>query len=156
MSPPTIILSINAGSSSLKVSVYKTTASETSSSVPQKDPTSNEDVSPDPTQLAVCTIEGLTAPPVKVKYNRPSPSPEVEAKTIAKELPEGVKNQEDAFRAILDILLEDDGLREVKSKEDIRYAVHRIVHGGPLFEGPQVLDEEKLKKIEQLSDLAPL
>lgn len=145
-----IILSINAGSSSLKVSVYKAP----SSSSAQND----KNAIADPTELAVCTIEGLTASPVKIKYNRhasSSSSSSSEAKSFKREL-EGISNQEDAFKAALETLLEDEGLEEVRQKEDIKYAVHRIVHGGPMFEGPQVLDEEKLKKIEELSDLAPL
>jgi acetate kinase len=129
---PQIILSINAGSSSLKVSVYK--------------PAYN--ANQDPIELAVCTIEGLTAPPARIKYSRPG------IETIKKELSE-IKNQADAFAAVLNQLLEDDGLPEIKQKEDIKYAVHRVVHGGD-YPCCQIIDKQTMSQIEHLSDLAPL
>src|SRR6266540_6166917 len=33
---------------------------------------------------------------------------------------------------------------------------HRIVHGGPRFNGPVIIDDEVLKSIDALSELAPL
>jgi acetate kinase len=129
---PDIILSINAGSSSVKISVYKT-------------PTDDSCV---PTQLAEAVIEGLTAPPAKLKYTRG------DDKIKGKEL-ENISTQEDAFRYILDHLTDDEGLSELKHKDDIRFTCHRVVHGGD-YPRSQVIDKETYHHIEELSDLAPL
>jgi acetate kinase len=129
---PKTILSINAGSSSVKVSVYSTT--HTSSA--------------DPKELAVVQIDGLTAPPATFKYERG------EEKIKGKELEE-ITSQEDAFKYILDHLTNDDGLPEISNKDDIEWATHRVVHGGD-YARPQVIDQGTFEHIEELSDLAPL
>ena len=127
---PEIILSVNAGSSSVKVSVYKVA----DSSVPQ--------------QLAEASVEGLTAPPAKLKYARG------DEKVKGREL-EGIKSQEEAFQYILDHLTKDEGLPELSRKEDIHFTCHRVVHGGD-YPRSQVIDKETFHHIEELSDLAPL
>ncbi len=126
-----VILAINAGSSSLKVSVYR--ASGTAS---------------DPTKLADAELAGLSAPPATLKYERGS------EKIKGKEL-EDVDDQNKAFRYILDHLINDEGLSELKSKDDIRFACHRIVHGGD-YGKVQVIDKSTFHYLEELSDLAPL
>jgi len=127
-----IILSINSGSSSVKISVYKT-------------PTDGSQV---PTQLAEAVIEGLTAPPAKLKYTRG------DDKIMGKEL-ENIDSQEDAFRYILKHLTDDKGLSELNHKDDIRLTCHRVVHGGD-YPKSQIIDRETYHHIEELSDLAPL
>ncbi|KAF2477618.1 acetate kinase [Lindgomyces ingoldianus] len=127
---PEIILSINAGSSSVKISVYK--ANESSN----------------PVQLAEAVIEGLTAPPATLKYERG------DEKIKGREL-ENMNSQEDAFRFILDHLTQDKGLPELSKKEDIHFTCHRVVHGGD-YPRSQVIDEDTYHHIEALSDLAPL
>jgi acetate kinase len=127
-----LILSINAGSSSVKISVYKS-------------PTDHSKV---PIQLAEAVAEGLTAPPAKLKYTRG------DEKAQEKEL-EGIKSQEDAFRYILDHLTNDKKLSELKNKDDIRFTCHRVVHGGD-YPKSQVINKETYHYIEELSDLAPL
>jgi acetate kinase len=127
-----LILSINAGSSSVKISVYKS-------------PTDHSKV---PIQLAEAVAEGLTAPPAKLKYTRG------DEKVQEKEL-EGIKSQEDAFRYILDHLTNDEKLSELKNKDDIRFTCHRVVHGGD-YPKSQVINKETYHYIEELSDLAPL
>jgi acetate kinase len=131
---PEIILSINAGSSSVKISVYKVD--------------SNPDRKHDPTQLAEATISGLTAPPASLKYTRG------DEKVNNKSL-DNIKTQEDAFRYILDYLVNDEGLPEMQKKEDIHFSCHRVVHGGG-YDKSQVIDKETYDRIEELSDLAPL
>jgi acetate kinase len=126
-----IILSINAGSSSVKISVYKT---------PNKGAT--------PVQLAEAEVSGLTSPPSTLKYTRG------DEKIRGKEL-EGITTQEEAFRYILDYLVNDKGLSELAHKDDIRFACHRVVHGGD-YPRSQVIDEATFHHIEELSDLAPL
>ncbi|KZM18958.1 Acetate kinase [Ascochyta rabiei] len=129
---PEIILSINAGSSSVKISVYKTPEDGTST----------------PTQLAEASIEGLTAPPAKLKYTRG------DEQVKGKELKD-ITSQEDAFRYILDHLTQDSGLPELNKKEDIHFTCHRVVHGGD-YPRSQVIDSATYHHIEELSDLAPL
>lgn len=129
---PEIILSINAGSSSVKASVYKT---------PKNGGTL-------PIQLAEVTVEGLTAPPAKLKYDRG------DEKIKGREI-EGVSTQEDGFRYILDHLTNDEGLPELNKKEDIHFTCHRVVHGGD-YPRSQIIDKETYHHIEELSDLAPL
>lgn len=129
---PEVILSINAGSSSVKISVYKTPASD----------------SIIPTQLAEAVVEGLTAPPAKLKYTRG------DEKIKGQEL-ENIGSQEDAFRYILDHLANDEGLSEINHKEDIKFTCHRVVHGGD-YARSQVIDKKTYHQIEDLSDLAPL
>lgn len=126
-----IILSINAGSSSVKISVYK---AEKSSSTP--------------TQLAEVTVEGLTAPPAKLKYSRG------DQKIKGQQL-SNIDSQEDAFKYILEHLQKDDGLPELSKVEDIHFSCHRVVHGGD-YPRAQIIDKETYHHIEELSDLAPL
>lgn len=128
---PRIILSINAGSSSVKVSVYEAKG--------------NPDT---PNQLAEAQVEGLTAPPTRLKYERG------DEKIKGKEL-DGINTQEDAFRYILDYLTKDSGLPQLNQKEDIKFMCHRVVHGGDYPEA-QIIDEDTYHHIETLSDLAPL
>jgi acetate kinase len=128
-----IILSINAGSSSVKVSVYE---------APQKAHT-------DPKSLAVAQIDGLTAPPPILKYSRSGQKVEAGKKL------ENISSQGDAFRYILEHLERDEGLPELKDRSDIEYATHRVVHGGD-YPKAQVIDADTYHHIEELSDLAPL
>ena len=126
-----IILSVNAGSSSVKISVY---SAEQSTSTP--------------TQLAEATVEGLTAPPAKLKYSRG------DQKIKGKELP-NISSQEDAFNYILAHLQHDSGLPELSKPEDIHFTCYRVVHGGD-YPRAQIIDKETYYHIEVLSDLAPL
>jgi acetate kinase len=126
-----VILSINAGSSSVKVSVFKGSSKDA-----------------EPTQLAEASVAGLTAPPSTLSYKRGD-------KKIKDEEIKDVSSQEDAFKYILEQLMNDDGLPELKNKEDIEFACHRVVHGGD-FDKPTRIDRETYHHIEELSDLAPL
>ena len=128
---PRIILSINAGSSSVKVSVYEANG--------------NSDT---PNQLAEAQVEGLTAPPSILKYERGG-------EKVKGEGLEGINTQEDAFRYILDYLTKDNGLSQLNQKEDIKFTCHRVVHGGD-YPKAQIIDEDTYHHIETLSDLAPL
>jgi acetate kinase len=129
---PEVILSINAGSSSVKISVYKSTGTPDDNPIP----------------LAECSIDGLTAPPAKLKYERGDEN------IMGKEI-EGIGSQDDAFQFILDHLTKDEGLPELAKKEDIHFTCHRVVHGGD-YPRSQVIDKETYHHIAELSDLAPL
>ena len=132
MATPKIILAINAGSSSVKVSVYK-----------------SEDPSQPPVQLAEAQISGLTAPPATLDYKRAS-------KTVCKDQEvKGVDSQESAFDAILDHLTGDHDLRDISDRDSITHACHRVVHGGDA-PSAHVIDSATYHRLEELMDLAPL
>lgn len=44
----------------------------------------------------------------------------------------------------------------IKSLDEIEGIGHRVVHGGEVFDDSVLITEEVLKKIEELSELAPL
>lgn len=127
-----IILSINAGSSSVKISVFK--ASKDS----------------EPQQLAEIQVDGLTAPPPKLKYTRGS-----ESVCKDKELSKDINSQDEAFKHILDTLINDKDLKEISKPEDIAIACHRVVHGGDYKEA-KLITKETYHHLEELTDLAPL
>lgn len=127
-----IILSINSGSSSVKISIYTTTSAS------------------DIKQIAETQIDGLTAPPQKLKYTRGSTSV-----AKGKELSEKISTQDDAFKYLLDELINDKELKEIEKKEDIAIACHRVVHGGD-YTKAQAITPETLHHLAALTDLAPL
>jgi acetate kinase len=126
-----LILSINAGSSSVKVSVYLAEKPDDA-----------------PIQLAEAQIAGLTAPPCKLTYERGS-------EKVKDQGVDGVKSQEDAFEYILNHLTKDKGLSEISSRESITHACHRVVHGGD-YSDAHIIDSETYHHLEDLTDLAPL
>ncbi|KAG4437398.1 hypothetical protein IFR05_007123 [Cadophora sp. M221] len=127
-----IILSINAGSSSVKISVYTASSGE------------------EPKELAETQIDGLTSPPPQLKYTRGS-------QLICRDqkLEEKISTQKDAFKYMLDMLITDSEFSHISKQDDIAIVCHRVVHGGD-FETPQIINEETYHKLEALTDLAPL
>jgi acetate kinase len=130
-----IILSINAGSSSVKISAY----------------TAEQQGKP-PSQIAEAQLSGLTSPPAKLKYVRGG---EVVRKDEKVSDTETVKTQDDAFRVLLRTLVEDRELGEIGRPEDVSIACHRVVHGGGFAEA-QLITEDTYHRLEALTDLAPL
>lgn len=128
---PKIILSINAGSSSVKISVYRV-----------------ERIGQAPKQLADAQIAGLTAPPATLTYERGS-------EKIKEHKIDGINGQQDAFNYILDHLVNDKALSEIQNKDNITHACHRVVHGGDYREA-HVIDSDTYHHLEELTDLAPL
>lgn len=126
-----IILAINSGSSSVKVSIYEPGA--------QGKP---------PVQLADAQISGLTAPPASLTYERGS-------EKIKGQEVKNINSNEDACEYILNHLVEDEGLSEISSRNDITHACHRVVHGGD-YPTAHVIDEDTYHHLEELTDLAPL
>ncbi|OQN97986.1 hypothetical protein B0A48_16291 [Cryoendolithus antarcticus] len=121
-----VILSINAGSSSVKVSVYTFSASD-----------------PKPKSIASVSLSGLTSPPTKLTSGK-------DTKTL-----EGISTPNEAFSAILDHLTSDSSLSQLNDPSDISFACHRIVHGGG-YTAPTRIDADTYHHLEALSDLAPL
>ncbi|KAF3017383.1 hypothetical protein E8E14_000435 [Neopestalotiopsis sp. 37M] len=130
-----IILSINAGSSSVKISAY----------------TAEQQGKP-PSQIAEAQLSGLTSPPAKLKYVRGG---KVVRKDEKVSDTEAVKTQDDAFRVLLRTLVEDRELGEIGRPEDVSIACHRVVHGGGFAEA-QLITEDTYHRLEALTDLAPL
>ncbi|KHN98517.1 acetate kinase [Metarhizium album ARSEF 1941] len=127
-----IILSINAGSSSVKISAY---LGERNGNL---------------RRIAEAQVSGLTAPPAKLKYSR-------YGKTVANNQPAGqqIEGQDGAFSVLLDTLINDSDLEEITSKDDLAIACHRIVHGGDYTES-RTITQDTYHQLEKLSDLAPL
>ncbi|KAG9255026.1 Acetokinase family-domain-containing protein [Emericellopsis atlantica] len=126
-----VILSINAGSSSVKISVYAASHHKAT-----------------PREIADAQVSGLTAPPAKLTYNRQGASVEKGKEVDA-------SSQDTAFRLLLDTLINDEALKDISSKDDIAIACHRIVHGGD-YDDAQLITKDTYHHIEALSDLAPL
>lgn len=127
-----LILAINAGSSSLKCALYKSSG-----------PASN------PAQLAEVEVSGLSSPPASLKYVRG------DKKLKGEKVSKDVTDPQSAFTYVLKYLIDDEGLPELKKKEDLDYTCHRIVHGGD-YGKVQVIDQSTFHHLEELSDLAPL
>jgi acetate kinase len=127
-----IILAVNAGSSSVKVSVY------------------NAEQGQPPVQIAEAQVNGLTAPPSTLKYLRGE-----KAVIEGREVDKGIDGQRDAFNLLLETFIEDQDLPEIKSKGDVGIVCHRIVHGGD-YTKPQLISDGTYHHLEKLNDLAPL
>jgi acetate kinase len=135
-----IVLSVNAGSSSIKTAAYQ--------------------VSPDkpPRKLAAVELDNIgDASKVTLKYETKHPKENKDDADSGESTVSDFKSNAlgDAFPLILTHLTGEHGPAEIRSKTDINYIAHRIVHGGET-ESPRVLDEELLEYVEELSDLAPL
>ncbi|KAM7223501.1 putative acetate kinase [Rhypophila decipiens] len=127
-----IILAVNAGSSSVKVSVYTAQLGEA------------------PVRIAEGSLSGLTAPPPTLDYSR-------RGKKIVKDgdVREKADTQQAAFDVLMKTFMNDDELPELSSKDDIGIVCHRIVHGGD-FSRPQLISDGTYTQLEKLNDLAPL
>ncbi|KAH8905591.1 acetate kinase [Coniochaeta sp. PMI_546] len=127
-----VILSVNAGSSSVKISVFTTSKGR------------------DPKQIAELQVSGLTSPPPKLDYKRGSTS------VVKSQDVEGkIESQDDAFSLLLQTLIDDQELPNIKEKDHIAVVTHRIVHGGD-FNNQEIITPDTYNKIEELNDLAPL
>ena len=140
-----IVLSINAGSSSVKISVYAVDALRAL-----------------PRQLAEAQVNGLTAPPPLVDYHRGGTVVYKDKKVndirISDDEKDGdikFESQDDAFALLLRLLVGDKALTEISSLDDIAIVTHRIVHGGD-YTAPQIVSGGTYSEIEKLNDLAPL
>ncbi|RHZ48635.1 putative acetate kinase [Aspergillus thermomutatus] len=125
---PNSILSVNAGSSSVKITFYT--------------------LERPPKVVANAQISGITAPPSKLKYTRGS-------KEHKEELRDRLSTPQDAFKFLLQRCFTDPELSEVASPEDLAYICHRVVHGGDYNESVLITDET-YHRLEELEDLAPL
>jgi acetate kinase len=117
------ILSVNAGSSSLKFQVYE---------MPEEK----------------VLISGLFE---RIGINGSNYSFKVNEDKIKKEVV--LSTHEDAVKILTEELI---NLNIVKDLNEIEAIGHRVVHGGDKYSDSVVIDEDVLKTIEELFDLAPL
>ena len=75
----------------------------------------------------------------------------VNGEKIKKELP--IPNHDVAIEIVLQELLET---KVLKSLDELHGVGHRVTHGGELFAESAVINDDVIKKIDSLSDLAPL
>ena len=116
-----VILSINAGSSSLKTTLFL-----------------EEDTgrgSKDLRRLASAEISSINSPPARLKYVRGAYK---DASDVG-----DIKDHKQAFEHVLDAFIADKEIPEVSSKDDIDYTAHRVVQGGN-FEEKSVIPREML------------
>ena len=118
-----IVLSVNAGSSSLKFQAFDM---------------------PEENVLISGTFEriGMKESFYTIKVNGEKIKNEVE-----------LKNHERAFEILMEELLENN---IVKNLNEIKAIGHRIAHGGPFFDKTEEMTDENIKKVKELSTLAPL
>ncbi len=119
----TIVMSVNAGSTSLKFQVFKM---------------------PEETVLAGGNVEriGLEESIIGIKVN----GEKIEEKAH-------IENHGVAVHMLMDKLLE---LKVVEKLTDIDAIGHRIVQGGRYFDKSVKVDEDVVKKVDELAELAPL
>lgn len=133
-----VVLSVNAGSSSVKISVYVVEAFGAT-----------------PHELAEAQVSGLTAPPPLLDYQRGGKVVHKSAPITDVNSSAQVKSQADAFTLLLHVLVSDNALAEIGHRDSISIVTHRIVHGGD-FSKPQIVGKGTYEALEKLNDLAPL
>ena len=116
-----VILSINAGSSSLKTTVFVEEGTGSGSKGLRR--------------LASAEISSINSPPASLKYLRGTYKDTSEVGDI--------EDHKQAFEHVLDAFISDSDIPEVSSKDDIDYTAHRVVQGGNF--------EEKLVMLQTLS-----
>jgi len=134
-----LILAVNAGSSSLKISLYR----RVSEAAPASELSHNV-----VSLLLDSSLSNISAPPALFTFSLASHK---EGREVKKEPVDEVKDHTGAFSHFLDYLKAEASI----DRSEIVYVCHRVVHGGDYFE-PIVLTEESYHHIENLSDLAPL
>lgn len=122
------LLSVNAGSSSVKVTFYT--------------------LDKPPKVVVDAQVSGITAPPQTLKYTTNSTT---KKETIKKKL----DTPPEAFKYLLQRCMSDPGISEVVNSEDLACICHRVVHGGDYMDAIEINDEN-LHQLEAIEALAPL
>ncbi|KAH7927913.1 acetate kinase [Leucogyrophana mollusca] len=125
-----LILSVNAGSSSLKVSLFRCSPNDSS----------------EPILLLSSSTSSISTPPAKFSFTPAA----VDVRPVKDEV-ESIHNHASAFKHFLDRLKGEASIE----RTEIKHVCHRIVHGGD-YTDPVVIANESLYHIEKLADLAPL
>jgi acetate kinase len=132
-----LILSVNAGSSSLKISLFRL-SNQSGSTQGDHEPV---------TLLLTSSISNLSSPPAKFSFDCPS----LGDKGVKEEDVSSINDHASAFAHFLDCLKEEASI----DRDEIVHVCHRVVHGGDYTE-PVIISNESYHHIEKLSDLAPL
>lgn len=127
-----LILAVNAGSSSLKISLYQ--------QVP-------EDLKA-PCLLLTSTVSSISSPPAKVSFQHANIGQA--ARHLDASEP-SICDHESAIIYFLNRLKGDVSI----DRQQVKRICHRVVHGGDYTE-PTVISEQSYHHIKTLSDLAPL
>ncbi|OBZ72094.1 putative acetate kinase [Grifola frondosa] len=137
--PPTsdLILAVNAGSSSLKISLFKRDGHSTTYAPPEE----HDVVS----LLLTSNITNISAPPALFTFTLASYG---EGREVKKEPVPAIKDHATAFAHFLDYLKREASI----DRSAVRHVCHRVVHGGAYFE-PVIIMDESYHQIERLSDL---
>ncbi|KAF4613552.1 hypothetical protein D9613_007621 [Agrocybe pediades] len=132
-----LVLSVNAGSSSLKISLYSLSSR------------GNHD-SPEPVNLLLTSsISSISAPPAKFSFHVLSND---HSQSDVKDEPvDRITDHSSAFSHFIETLEHQASI----DRKRIAYICHRVVHGGD-YSDPVQINEESYHHIEKLSDLAPL
>ena len=138
-----LILSVNAGSSSLKISAFTI--------LPDSQRTSS---AKEPVSLTLSSsIENLTAPPARFSF-KPTSSSGISPETTKKDEEvddDKISDHKTAFAYFLSYLEQNTAFE----KSHVKHVCHRVVHGGR-YAAPVKISSESFHHIELLSDLAPL
>lgn len=124
------ILSVNAGSSSVKLTFYK--SQKQNSLAPIVD----------------AQISGITSPPQTLKYI-------TESAEKKEKVDESLDTPPKAFKYLLQRCLSDSEISEIANVDDLACICHRVVHGGDYTEAIEI-DDSTYHKLEMIEDLAPL
>ncbi|KAI0041190.1 acetate kinase, partial [Auriscalpium vulgare] len=127
-----LILAVNAGSSSLKVSLYRL-SSETESPV---------------NLLLTSSISSISTPNPTFSFSTES---HPTGKNVKDAETADIKDHASAFAYFLDYLEREANI----DREQIVHVCHRIVHGGDYYK-PVIITDDTYHHIERLTDLAPL
>ena len=129
-----LILSVNAGSSSLKISVYRLSPPGTLG---------------EPVELLIdASLSSITK---DATFSFSTADESIKAESCKNEPAKDVKDHSTGFAYFLDHLKQAAGI----DREKIVHVCHRIVHGGR-YHTPILITEQAYHHIERLSDLAPL
>lgn len=134
-----LILAVNAGSSSLKISLYRLNTSQNAESS-QNNPVA---------LILTSTIENISSPPASFSFTHNDSSKT--GKDTKKQEIKDIQDHSSAFEHFLVRLKQDGGV----DREAIRHVCHRVVHGGDYNE-PVIISSEAYHHLEKLTDLAPL
>lgn len=122
------ILSVNAGSSSVKITFYEL-----------KNPRS---------AIVDAQVSGITSPPQSLKYSTNSGDKK-------EKLSENLDTPPKAFKYLLERCLSDADISQVANTQDLACICHRVVHGGDYSDAIEI-DDSTYHRLEEIEDLAPL
>jgi len=125
-----LVLAVNAGSSSLKISLFRRSAEDATN----------------PVLLLSSSMSSIFSSPAKFKFSLVA-----HRNSSLNEQVDSICDHASAFTHFLNRLKEEASI----DRTDIKHIAHRVVHGGD-YTGPIIISEESYHYIEGLSDLAPL